>query len=54
MNHSIVIWPDTIGEKDINAMIMSGKTQSEIQNIISSNTFKGIRAQLKFNQWKKV
>jgi DNA primase len=54
MNHSVVIWPDSIEEKDINAMIMSGKTQSEIQNIISSNTYKGIQAQLKFNFWKKV
>jgi transcription elongation factor Elf1 len=54
MNHSVVIWPDTIGEKDINAMIMSGKSQDELLNIISSNTFNGIQAQLKFNMWKKV
>jgi hypothetical protein len=54
MNHSVVIWPDTIGEKDINAMIMSGKTPNELLNIISSNTFNGIQAQLKFNLWKKV
>lgn len=54
MNSSVVIWPNTIGEKDINAMIMSGKSQDELQDIISSNTFKGIQAQLKFNLWKKV
>lgn len=51
---SVVIWPNTIGEKDINAMIMSGKSQDELLEIISSNTFKGIQAQLKFNLWKKV
>jgi hypothetical protein len=54
MNHTVVIWPDNIGEKDINSMIMSGKTQDELLNIISSNSFKGIQAQLKFNMWKKV
>lgn len=54
MKHSIVIWPNTIGEKDINEMIMSGKTPDEIQEIISSNTFKGIEAQLRFNSWKRV
>jgi hypothetical protein len=54
MNHTVVIWPDTIGEKDINAMIMSGKSQDELLNIISSNSFSGIQAQLKFNLWKKV
>jgi hypothetical protein len=54
MNHDIVIWPDTIGEKDINEIIMSGKTPDDIQKIISSNTFKGIEAQLKFNLWKRV
>jgi ssDNA-binding Zn-finger/Zn-ribbon topoisomerase 1 len=53
-NQDIVIWPSTIGEKDINAMIMSGISLDEIQKIISSNTFKGIEAQLKFNMWKRV
>lgn len=54
MNIPVVIWPDNIGEKDINEMIMSEKTKSEIQNIISSNTFRGLRAQLRFNQWKRI
>jgi hypothetical protein len=54
MNHFVVIWPDTIKEKDINAIIMTEKTPDELLNIISSNTFNGIQAQLKFNMWKKV
>jgi len=53
-NFSIVIWPDNISGKDINEMILSGMSQSDIQNIISSNTFSGLRAQVKFNSWKKV
>lgn len=54
LNHNIVIWPDTVIGKDINEMIMNGKSHSEIQEIISSNSFNGLRAQLKFNSWKKV
>lgn len=53
-NHSVVIWPDSVEGKDINEMIMNGKTSDEIHKIIDSNTFKGIQAQLKFNMWKKV
>ena len=54
LKYNIVIWPSTIQGKDVNEIILSGKSQSEIENIISSNTFKDIEAQLKFNMWKKV
>ena len=54
LKHNVVIWPNTIEGKDINEIILSGKSQYEIEEIISSNTFRGIEAQLKFNMWKKV
>ena len=54
LGHDIVIWPDTIEQKDINEMIMSGRTKDEIESIISSNTFSGLQAQTKFVFWKKV
>lgn len=50
----VVIWPNTIKGKDINEMVMSGLTVSEIEDIISSNTFSGLEAQAKFIFWKKV
>ena len=50
----VVIWPDTIQAKDINEMVMSGISNDEIEKIISSNSFKGLRAQMKFVSWKKV
>ena len=52
--HSMVIWPESIEGKDINEMVMSGISPSEISDIISSNTFNGITAKLKFNMWKKL
>ena len=54
LGHDIVIWPDTIEQKDINEMIMAGLNKDEIESIISSNTFSGLQAQTKFVFWKKV
>ncbi len=54
LGHDIVIWPDTLTSKDINEMVMSGISPDEIEEIISSNTFKGLEAQAKFVFWKKV
>jgi transcription elongation factor Elf1 len=52
--HNVVIWPSTVLGKDINEMIIAGKALDEIEKIISSNTFRDIEAQLKFNLWKKI
>lgn len=52
--HDVVIWPDTMQGKDINEMITAGLTADELHSIISSNTFSGVEAQLKFNYWKKI
>ena len=51
---SIVLWPDNMKEKDINDMILSGYTKSEIQKIIKDNTFEGVSAKLRFTGWKKI
>jgi hypothetical protein len=51
---SIVLWPDTLKEKDINDMILSGYTKSQIQKIIKDNTFEGVSAKLRFTGWKKI
>lgn len=54
LDQDVVIWPDNLKGKDINEMIMSGLSHDEIESIISSNTFRGIEAQLKMNMWKKI
>jgi DNA-binding CsgD family transcriptional regulator len=48
------MFPDTVAEKDINEMILGGKSESEILDIINTNTFSGIEAKLKFVDWRKV
>lgn len=48
------IWPDTIKEKDINNMIVSGMTSDEVQQIIENNVYSGLRLQLEFQKWIKI
>lgn len=50
---AIVIWSDNIGEKDINDMIIAGKSKSDIHEIISKNTHKNLSAKMRFGEWKK-
>jgi hypothetical protein len=47
----VVIWPETIEEKDINDMVLSGLN---VQSVIESNTYSGLEAKLKFTTWKKI
>ena len=47
----IVIWPNSIKEKDINEMVLSGLN---VQSVIESNTYSGLEAKLKFTTWKKI
>ena len=41
LGYSMVLWPDGIEQKDINEMIMSGKTKEELKEIINNNTYQG-------------
>jgi len=50
-NKRVVIWPRGIEQKDINDMVLSGH---DIMSVLKSNTYSGLEAQIKFNNWKKV
>ena len=47
----VVIWPQNIKEKDINDMVLS---KYDIMSILELNTYSGLEAKIKFNNWKKV
>ena len=53
LGYNVVLWPDDIKEKDINDMIISGKTKDELQTIIKNNTYQGNMAKIKFTTWRK-
>ena len=48
---SVVIFPSSIDEKDINDMVIAGH---DVQKIVECNTYSGLEAKLKFNTWKKI
>lgn len=47
----VIIWPKNITEKDINDMVLAGH---EVMNVLKSNTYSGLEAKIKFNNWKKI
>ena len=47
---SVCIWNDSIQQKDINEMVLSGV---DVQRFIEQNTYSGIEAKLKFGHWRK-
>ena len=51
---NLVVWPKTLKYKDINDIIISGKTSTEIQTLISSNTYCGLTALQHINNWKGI
>ena len=52
--YKIVIWPDNIKEKDVNEMILAGKSKDEVFKIINSNACSNLTAKLKFKEWRKI
>ena len=52
-NYMITIWPEGQKEKDINEMIVNGKTKEQVQKIISDNTYSGLSAITKLNSYKR-
>lgn len=51
---SVCIWPDEIEQKDVNAIVLAGRTGSEVTEIIDNNQYKGLMAKAKLGSWRKV
>ena len=54
MGYSIVLFNDTFKGKDINDMIKSDHSLEQIIEYIENNTFKGLKAKMKFTEWRKL
>ena len=52
IDYELVIWPDSIQQKDINDMILAGI--EGIQTIIDNNTFSGLQAKMRLASWKRI
>ena len=49
--YKVVVYPDTVEQKDINDMVLAGV---DVKTLVRENTFKGAIAMLKFLRWKRV
>ncbi len=50
-NNRVVIFPSNIQQKDLNDMALAGL---DVQDLVESNTYKGLEAKLKLQSWKRV
>lgn len=53
-DHKIFIPPKSLIGKDVNEMILNGLSSTDLKQIINNNSYSGLQAKLKFNQWKKI
>ena len=51
LGYKVCIWPETIKEKDINDMVLSGVNPLDI---IKRNTLQGLKLKLAIKNWSKV
>jgi hypothetical protein len=49
--NKVVIFPKSIQQKDLNDMVLAGH---DVQSMVECNTYHGLEATLKLNEWKKV
>jgi len=47
----VIIWPTSLELKDVNDMILGGH---KVMDMLKSNTYSGLKAKIKFNNWKKI
>jgi hypothetical protein len=51
---TVCIWPNSVTGKDVNDMVLRGRTPIEVKRVIDTNTYSGPEALIRFSQWKKV
>jgi hypothetical protein len=54
-NFNVVVWPESVRHgKDINDLILSGKSAAQVQRLIYNNTHSGLAALQHINNWKRT
>jgi transcription elongation factor Elf1 len=51
--YKVCIWPDNIKEKDINQMVLKGRTPQKIREVIDTNFFSGLEALQQLQHWTR-
>jgi len=50
--YTVCVWADSVGEKDINDMVLAGRSPQEIQSMIDECACSGLTALARFSQWR--
>lgn len=51
--YRMVVWPESVTEKDINEMVLCGLSLDGVKQSINKNTFEGLALKLAINNWKR-
>lgn len=51
--YNVVVWPQSLEEKDVNDMILAGMSMQNLKKLIDQNTCSGLMAQANFTAWKR-
>ena len=52
--HTVCVWDSGVLEKDINDMVLSGKSTKQLQTDIDRYSCSGMEARLKWSKWKRI
>jgi hypothetical protein len=50
--YTVCVWADSVEEKDINDMVLAGRSPQEVQSIIDECACSGLTALARFSQWR--
>lgn len=54
LGYKVCIWDTSIQEKDINDMVLSGKTKEEVKTSIDRSIYSGLSGTLKLSEWRQA
>lgn len=50
--YTVCVWADSVDQKDINDMVLAGRSPQEVQQIIDECACSGLTALARFSQWR--
>lgn len=51
--YQVCIWPSALAEKDINDMVLAGRSSADVELMIDQNTYSGLAGRLQMSTWKR-
>lgn len=52
--YTVCFWPKSVAEKDVNDMVLSGKSPGDIKYMIDENAQSGLYAEATLSEWRRI